>query len=198
MCRLQWLRGRATLGLTFGEPLPVLASGCSSSGCAIAPFARSAAWRSAVVHRLRQDGVAANASQFGDRAFWESRYTAGRAPREWFLSAGAAADSAAAALLSHRRSGLSAADSPLRCLHLGCGTSNLGGAICDALESEHRLAATVTNVDYSPAAIDVAARRADPRQSYHVWDVTDGSQPPAPPHGSGAILTACGPSTTRP
>jgi len=64
-------------------------------------------------------------------------------------------------------------------LNLGCGTSQLGGALCDALEASHGLRTTVTNVDYSAAAIRKVAQR-DPRQRWLIWDAAQATPPPHP------------------
>ena len=117
---------------------------------------------------------------FGEHSFWESRYKSGRAPKDWFLDAQTAAESTVDAFMA-----LSAArwqrSAPVRILHLGCGTSNLGGAVCDALDVQG-CEAHVTNVDYSASAIEEMTRvMSDARQCWVEWDVA--AAPPSTSQG---------------
>ena len=134
----------------------------------------SASW-DAAVHRWA--ATHAHVGKFGEHTYWNDNYISGRAANEWFLEAHAAATSACDALDAHGRNTGSAP----RLLHLGCGISSLGAAMCDELSSRHGLQAKVMNVDYCAAAIDSAALAGagDARQQWRVWDATDASGPPS-------------------
>ena len=112
-------------------------------------------------------------SHFGEREYWQGAYASGRAAREWFLSANAAAVATAQAVCWGRE--------PMNVLHLGCGASVLGVELCSALECR-----AVLNVDYSSEALaacraNQAARPGSDRQHYALWNAADGVLPPGGP-----------------
>ena len=126
--------------------------------------------------------------KFGKHAFWESLYARGKAPKEWFLSAELAAASVASAFGAHK--GKQCAGSLgnfCKILHLGCGTSALGSALVSAMTNELHLSAHVMNTDYSPAAVEAAAKthNGQQQQTFRVWDAAGVESPPSLPPSNG-------------
>ena len=135
-------------------------------------------WRQAVLRWHRANvGDGGPGARFGDATFWRTSYATKKAPKEWFLSAEAAAASAARALDAH---GPSKADGPVRVLHAGCGLSALGLAFGEAVG-----AADVVNADVSSEALaaldsEAATSSSSPasasRQTFVLWDAFSSSE----------------------
>jgi len=113
-------------------------------------------------------------------SYWDALHTAHRCVQDWYLEGADAARRLAPILLPEGGAGRAGSGgagsgdsgSGLNCLHLGCGTSDLG----DALVS-HLGFASVLNVDFSDAAIAFQVERlagsaGGGRQQYVVGDAT--------------------------
>ena len=140
-------------------------------------------WRRAVtLWRERVVGARLAPTKFGEARFWEDAYRREAAPEEWYLGAVPAARAARAAYVAARRPG-SPRRAQVAALHLGCGTSTLGSALCSAFGPAPLTVESVLNVDVSEAALAALRRRqaglphAD-RQAYLCWDASAGVAPP--------------------
>lgn len=84
-------------------------------------------------------------SKFAEPSFWDDKYRAGRAPSEWFAEVDEVLDTIEREV---RHNDNLARLSELKCLHIGCGLSELGLRVAKAFDHVH-----VTNVDVSEAAV---------------------------------------------
>ena len=132
-------------------------------------------WRQAVLRWHRANvGDGGPGARFGETTFWRTSYATKKAPKEWFLSAEAAAASAARALDAHGDF------KAVRVLHAGCGLSALGLAFGEAVG-----AADVVNADVSSealAALEAATSSSSPasasRQTFVIWDAFSSEDAP--------------------
>ncbi|KAK6355684.1 hypothetical protein TWF718_000077 [Orbilia javanica] len=104
------------------------------------------------------------APSFGEKSYWDTRFTKNPSPFDWLLPA------AAAPFLSSIQSSISTAPSP-RILHIGCGTSSLSSNLKQFVTDSKN----IYNVDFSSVAIE-AGQSKDGSMNWRTLDLLSAEQ----------------------